>query len=77
VTPTACDKIKRTNGAHRDWSELCHQLRELGASLHVDGPAPVRAKIKEIVPEYRSTHALSDWAPVSGDKTRQKAAGND
>jgi FlaA1/EpsC-like NDP-sugar epimerase len=77
VTPTACDKIKRTNGAPRNWSELCCQLRELGASLYVDGPAPVRAKIKEIVPEYCSADVLPDTDQFSGSKTLQKAAGHD
>jgi FlaA1/EpsC-like NDP-sugar epimerase len=77
VTPTACDKIKRTNGAHRNWSELCRQLQELGASLHVDGPAPVRAKIKEIVPEYCSFDAALEKSTFSWDKTLQKAAGRD
>jgi FlaA1/EpsC-like NDP-sugar epimerase len=77
VAPTACDKIKRTNGAHRNWPELCRQLRELGASLHVDGPAPVRAKIKEIVPEYCSADASPGSGPISGDRSLQKAAGND
>jgi len=77
VTPTACDKIKRTNGAHRNWSELCRQLQELETSLHVDGPAPVRAKMKEIVPEYCSGHALPEERQFSRDKTLQKAAGHD
>jgi FlaA1/EpsC-like NDP-sugar epimerase len=52
VIPTSCDKIKRTNGALRDWSGLCRQLNELRGSLSVDGAAPIRAKMKEIVPEY-------------------------
>jgi len=52
VTPTSCVRIKRTNGTLRDWTGLCHQLDELRASMSVDGAAPVRAKIKEIVPEY-------------------------
>jgi FlaA1/EpsC-like NDP-sugar epimerase len=77
VTPTACDKIKRTNGPRRNWSELCRQLHELGASLHVDGPAPVRAKIKEIVPDYCAADALPDESQVFGGKTLHKAAGRD
>lgn len=77
VTPTACDKIKRTNGAHRNWSELCRQLIELEASLHVDGPAPVRAMIKEIVPEYCSMDTLPNEGRFSANKTLQKAAGHD
>ncbi len=52
VSPTSCDKIKRTNGPQKDWSGLCRQLGELRASIYVDGAAPIRAKIKEIVPEY-------------------------
>jgi FlaA1/EpsC-like NDP-sugar epimerase len=52
VIPTSCEKIKRTKGPLRDWPELCRQLEELRASMKVDGAAPVRAKIKEIVPEY-------------------------
>jgi len=52
VTPTSCDKIKRTNGLLRDWTSLRGQLDELRDSLTVDGAAPIRAKIKEIVPEY-------------------------
>jgi len=53
VIPTSCEKIKRTNGALRNWPELCRQLDELRASMSIDGAAPIRAKIKEIVPEYR------------------------
>src|SRR5438552_12840106 len=52
VIPTSCEKIKRTKGPLRDWPELCRQLAELRASMSVDGAAPVRAKMKEIVPEY-------------------------
>ena len=52
VIPTACQKIKRTSGTLKDWSKLCFQLDELRASMSVDGAAPVRSMIKEIVPEY-------------------------
>jgi FlaA1/EpsC-like NDP-sugar epimerase len=52
VIPTSCDKIKRTSGPLKDWSELCVQLDNLRASMTVDGAAPIRAGIKEIVPEY-------------------------
>jgi hypothetical protein len=50
--PTAYDKIKRINGSKPDWLQLCHQLEELRASMSIDGAGPIRAKIKEIVPEY-------------------------
>jgi FlaA1/EpsC-like NDP-sugar epimerase len=52
VVPTSCEKIKRTNGALRNWADLSRQLDELRASMSIDGAAPVRAKIREIVPEY-------------------------
>ncbi len=52
VISTSCEKIKRTNGALRNWAQLCRQLNELRASMSIDGAAPIRAKIKEIVPEY-------------------------
>jgi FlaA1/EpsC-like NDP-sugar epimerase len=52
ILPTSCDKIKQTSGSLRDWKRLCTQLSELRASLTIDGAAPIRAKIKEIVPEY-------------------------
>lgn len=49
---TSCTKIRRARGPNRHWNDLQHQLEELRLSLTVDGAAPVRAKIKEIVPEY-------------------------
>ena len=52
VIPTSCEKIKRTSGTPKDWLKLCHQLGELRASMNVDGAAPIRAKIKEIVAGY-------------------------
>lgn len=52
MIPTSCNKITRTNGSLRDWTGLCRQLDELRTSMTVDGAAPIRAKIKEIVPEY-------------------------
>jgi FlaA1/EpsC-like NDP-sugar epimerase len=52
VIPTSCEKIKRTSGTLKDWSRLCSQLDELRASMNIDGAAPIRTKIKEIVPEY-------------------------
>jgi FlaA1/EpsC-like NDP-sugar epimerase len=62
VIPTSCEKIKRTRGPLRDWMELCRQLEELRASMSVDGAAPVRAKIKEIVPEYSLQVEISNQA---------------
>lgn len=52
VLPTSCGRIKRTSAAVEDWPRLCRQLVELQASMSDDGAASIRAKIKEIVPEY-------------------------
>jgi FlaA1/EpsC-like NDP-sugar epimerase len=52
VIPTSCEKIKQTSGSRKDWHTLCFQLELLRASMTVDGAAPIRARIKEIVPEY-------------------------
>jgi FlaA1/EpsC-like NDP-sugar epimerase len=52
VCVTSCPKIKRTRNSDHGWSELASHLNELRATLYVDGANPIRAKIKEIVPEY-------------------------
>jgi FlaA1/EpsC-like NDP-sugar epimerase len=51
IIATSCDKIKRTIGPLRSWPELCFQLERLRASMNIDGAAPIRARIREIVPE--------------------------
>ncbi len=79
VTPTSCHKIKRTNGSLRDWTSLCRQLDELRASLTIDGALPIRAKIRDIVPEYTfsdnkakldsdEAHAGRQFRAVAGHK---------
>jgi FlaA1/EpsC-like NDP-sugar epimerase len=78
VTPTVCEKIKRTNGAHRNWHELCRQLDELRASLTVDGAKPIRAKIKEIVPEYSfADDPIWNQRGARAESVFQRAAGDD
>jgi len=52
VIATACEKVKRVSGSSRNWVELQSQLEELRLSMTVDGAAPVRTKMKEILPEY-------------------------
>lgn len=52
VVPTPCEKIKSTRSTYSSWPQLQRQLLELRASLTVDGAAPIRAKLKEIVPQY-------------------------
>jgi FlaA1/EpsC-like NDP-sugar epimerase len=50
--PTSFEKITRTRSTVDGWSELQRHLDKLRASMSVDGAGPIRAKIKEIVPEY-------------------------
>jgi FlaA1/EpsC-like NDP-sugar epimerase len=70
VISTSCEKIKRTSGKLKDWSKLQSQLDELRASMSVDGAAPIRAKIREIVPEYSfersNSRQRTGEAPVEG-----------
>jgi len=78
VTPTSCDKIKRTNGSLKDWTSLCRQLDELRASLMIDGASPIRAKIRDIVPEYtfNDNKAKLDGGESSGERQFRVAAGH-
>jgi FlaA1/EpsC-like NDP-sugar epimerase len=69
VLPTSFDKIKRINCSKPDWSRLCRQLEELRTSMSIDGAAPIRSKIKEIVPEY-TFHANN--SKESGDESPVK-----
>ena len=78
VQPTSCGKIKRTSGTLKDWSGLCRQLDELRASMSVDGAAPIRAKIKEIVPEYSFPDRIQYGSVASRETSRfQAVAGHD
>jgi FlaA1/EpsC-like NDP-sugar epimerase len=79
VIPTSCEKIKRTSGTLKDWSRLCSQLDELRASMNVDGAAPIRAKIKEIVPEYCFPTGISKQTSDEslGQRSFQAVAGDD
>lgn len=52
VCPTSFPKIKRARGPLQDWTTLAGRLEELEATLFLNGSESIRAKIKEIVPEY-------------------------
>ncbi len=79
VIPTWCEKIKRTSGTLKDWSRLCSQLDELRASMNIDGAAPIRTKIKEIVPEYCFPTGISKQTcdESLGQRSFRAVAGND
>ncbi len=79
IIPTSCEKIKRTKGPLKDWPELCRQLEELRASMCVDGAAPVRTKMKEIVPEYYFPTGISKQTcdESLGERSFRAVAGDD
>jgi FlaA1/EpsC-like NDP-sugar epimerase len=52
VDETSFPKIKRARGPVQHWENLSRQLDELEAALFVEHPDDIRARIKEIVPEY-------------------------
>ena len=75
ISPTPCEKIKRTNGALRDWSKLSQQLEQLRASMTQNGAASIRATIQEIVPEYKlESRLLESAAPCSEPSPPHKKA---
>lgn len=77
VSTTSCDKIKRTSGSAWEWTTLCRNLEELRASMSVDGPAPVRSKLKEIVPEYVTPDSAETVGQILEPGHFQAAAGHD
>jgi FlaA1/EpsC-like NDP-sugar epimerase len=52
VGQTSFPKIKRARGPLHDWLALARKLEDLEATLFLNGSSSVRARIKEIVPEY-------------------------
>lgn len=57
---TRAQKVFRTQGQTTSWSDLLQLLAELRAESATGIPDRIRAKVKEIVPEYL-------WAPKEGD----------
>jgi len=62
----------------KNWGVLCRQLDELRASMSIDGAAPIRSKIKEIVPEYSFHEDLKQEkvAELQAESHLQKAVGH-
>ncbi|HEY4740925.1 MAG TPA: SDR family NAD(P)-dependent oxidoreductase [Candidatus Acidoferrales bacterium] len=58
VTSTSCEEIKRARMTYGSWPELQLQLEALRASLNQGGPDQIRARLRNIVPEFR------DWKQV-------------
>jgi FlaA1/EpsC-like NDP-sugar epimerase len=54
LLPTAHPKIKRIRNAPLAWKILADQLEQLRAGVFSGDAAEIRARLKEIVPEYQS-----------------------
>jgi FlaA1/EpsC-like NDP-sugar epimerase len=52
VSETPFPKIKRAHGSSRNWKTLAAKLEELEATLCLNGTENIRAKLKDILPEY-------------------------
>ena len=57
VCQTSVAKIKRARGPLQNWTTLASRLDDLEATLFLNGSDSVRARIKEIVPEYSYSSA--------------------
>lgn len=79
IASTPCEKIKRTNGAHRNWPALCRQLEELRSAMFLGGTTPIRALIKEIVPQYsfEESSLIQEISDARAESHFEKAAGHD
>jgi FlaA1/EpsC-like NDP-sugar epimerase len=73
ICETSCPKIKKARHAPREWSELETQLDELRGTLYVDGANPIRARIKQIIPEY--SYCLEIHNPQEDFQPRKAAIG--
>ncbi len=72
VLPTSFQKIKKASGEPVEWSNLTRQLQELKATLTLNGAAPIRARLREIVPEY--SHQKTDQPEFVSDSTPMEQA---
>jgi FlaA1/EpsC-like NDP-sugar epimerase len=52
VLSTSSEKIRKVRSSVHSWPVLRQHLAELRASMSVDGAEPIRAKMKEIMPQY-------------------------
>jgi FlaA1/EpsC-like NDP-sugar epimerase len=75
VVRTSCPKIKKARNVLCGWGELEAQLDDLRATLYVDGASPIRAKIKQIIPEYSYCPAEICPFPEESLELRKSAMG--
>jgi hypothetical protein len=57
------------------WGELEAQLDDLRATLYIDGASPIRAKIKQIIPEYSYPAPEVCPFPEDSQELRKSAMG--
>ena len=70
VDQTSFPKIKRARGASQDWDVLSIKLEELEGALFASGPDSVRAKIKDILPEYSYLSSSGLKRPTKKNRVR-------
>lgn len=68
---TSCDKVTRVRGDRVDGTILHNHLRELSELLYNSNPDLLRAKLRQIVPEY--DYAQHQTVPQSHPSTEQPA----
>jgi FlaA1/EpsC-like NDP-sugar epimerase len=78
--PTECPKVMRTRGQLMRWSDLHEHLEGLEELIYGAADSALRARLQEIVPEYRYEMPVTDVAMVNSTLPLQamtKAATND
>lgn len=66
VEDTSFPKIKKARGPQRGWDSLLRDLEELEATLVLHEPDVLRARIKQILPEY--SYLADDTAKLSDER---------
>ena len=74
VLQTSCKKIRRVHGTVYRWPDLQQHLVELQATLSVDASAPVRAKMKEIIPQFDQGESKNAMPSTTSDATMLQGA---
>ncbi len=79
ILPTSCDKIKRTCGTLKNWPRLRCQLSELAELMSMESAMAIRAKIREIVPEYcfQLEDSVHEFAKPQTDTHHSAVAASD
>jgi FlaA1/EpsC-like NDP-sugar epimerase len=76
LSPSECDKVLRTSGQLVAWPALQQHLQELYALIYTGSAGLIRAKLKQIVPEYSYGEAPVTRVAVTAAKGRAVAVGS-